>query len=268
MLFTIDSFTDDQYIHFLDIKITPNGTSVYRKSTHTGQYVHLSSFTPWYRKTAWLRALIHRAYKLCSNSEILSIELSEIYKFASWNGFPKRLTKNLLKQFAFTDRCLQTRTNEHCHSNDSEIYKHINSCDEFNLNSNLLLSLPFNEPSLLIETVMENTVIIDKSKHWSILLYKEAFHIHSHRQKATTKKRYSDTTIQRYTELEPELEPEPCINYANYCLQLPRETSSVIIFSGGRAHIPKNISYKVKMRKVIVCKAPLHQMIACPCLID
>ena len=225
--------------------------------THTGQYVHLSSFTPWYRKTAWLRALIHRAYKHCSNSEILSIELSEIYKFASWNGFPKRLTKNL-KQFApnatnnltnnptdllnishlnqsdnipkiwipppfigkrgttfinnctkklrrlikqpvkfatlwnttttnaflgvkditpkplessvvykftcpgcscsyigKTDRCLQTRIKEHCHSNDSEIYKHINSCDEFNLNSNLLLSLPFNEPSLLIETVMK-----------------------------------------------------------------------------------------------------------------
>ena len=76
--------------------------TVYRKSTHTGQYVHLSSFTPWawYRKAAWLRALIHRAYELCSNSEILSIELSEISKFASWNGFPKRLTKNLLKQFA------------------------------------------------------------------------------------------------------------------------------------------------------------------------
>ena len=72
---------------------------------------------------------------------------------------------------------------------------------------------------------------------------------------ATTKKRYSDTTIQRYTEPEPEL--EPCINYANYCLQSPRETS-VIIFSGGRADIPKNISYK----------APLHQMIACPYLID
>ena len=84
---------------------------------------------------------------------------------------------------------------------------------------------------------------------------------------ATTKKRYSDTTIQRYTEPEQEPELEPCINYANYCLQSPRETS-VIIFSGGRAHIPKNISYKVKMRKVIVCKAPLHQMIACPCLID
>ena len=77
-----------------------------------------------------------------------------------------------------TDRCLQTRIKEHCQFDDSEIYKHINSRDEFNLNSNLLLSLPFNEPSLLIETVMENNVIIDKSKHWSILLLKEAFHIH------------------------------------------------------------------------------------------
>ena len=42
---------------FLTIKITPNGTSVYRKSTRTAQYVHLSSFTPWCRKIAWLRHL-------------------------------------------------------------------------------------------------------------------------------------------------------------------------------------------------------------------
>ena len=28
---------------------------------------------------------------------------------------------------------------------------------------------------------MENTVITDKSKHWSILLYKEAFHIYRHK---------------------------------------------------------------------------------------
>ena len=63
---------------------------------------------------------------------------------------------------------------------------------------------------------------------------------------ATTKKRYSDTTIQRYTEPEPEL--EPCINHANYCLQSPRETS-VKIFSGG-AHIPKIFLIKSKCEKL------------------
>ena len=32
-----------------------------------------------------------------------------------------------------------------------------------------------------METLIENTVIIDRPKHWSILLYKEAFHIHRHK---------------------------------------------------------------------------------------
>ena len=44
--FTIDSFTDDQDIHFLDIKITPNGTSVYanlliQDNTYTYLVLHL-----------------------------------------------------------------------------------------------------------------------------------------------------------------------------------------------------------------------------------
>ncbi len=39
-----------------------------------------------------------------------------------------------------------------------------------------------------------------------------------HDSRATSKKRYSDTTIQRYRELELEPEPEPFINYANYCI--------------------------------------------------
>ena len=97
--FTHEIFTNNNDVHFLDIKITPTGTAVYRKSTHTGQYVHLSSFTPWCRKIAWLRALVYRAYKICSNDELLRNELSNITKFASWNGFSKQLTNKLLKSF-------------------------------------------------------------------------------------------------------------------------------------------------------------------------
>ena len=54
--FTIDEFNNND-IHFLDIQIHSSGTSVYRKPTHTGQYQHISSFSPWSRKVAWIRAL-------------------------------------------------------------------------------------------------------------------------------------------------------------------------------------------------------------------
>ena len=65
-----DQFSDDD-IHFLDIQILPNGTTVYRKQTHTGQYQHFSSYAPWSRKIAGIRALIHRAHKICSNDDRL-----------------------------------------------------------------------------------------------------------------------------------------------------------------------------------------------------
>ena len=75
--FTVDKFPDND-IHFLDIQILQNGTTVYRKPTHTGQYQHYSSYTPWSRKISWIRALIHRAHKICSNDEHLKAELSNI----------------------------------------------------------------------------------------------------------------------------------------------------------------------------------------------
>jgi hypothetical protein len=55
--FTVDQFPDND-IHFLDIQILPNGTTVYRKQTHTGQYQHYSSYTPCF----WL---ISRILGMC-----------------------------------------------------------------------------------------------------------------------------------------------------------------------------------------------------------
>ena len=60
--FTFEDFPDNN-VHFLDLKINSSDITIFRKSTHTGQYTHLSSFTPWSRRTAWIRALINRAYK-------------------------------------------------------------------------------------------------------------------------------------------------------------------------------------------------------------
>ena len=96
--FTVDKFPDND-IHFLDIQILQNGTTVYGKPTHTGQYQHYYSYTPWSRKVSWIRALIHRAHKICSNDELLKTELNNITSFMSWNGFSHKLSRKLLTLF-------------------------------------------------------------------------------------------------------------------------------------------------------------------------
>ena len=66
--FTVDTFPDG-LIHFLDIKVSVDGTDIYRKETHTGQCTHFSSFEPFSRKTAWVKSLFHRAFMICSTKE-------------------------------------------------------------------------------------------------------------------------------------------------------------------------------------------------------
>ena len=273
--FTYELFIDNNDVHFLDIKITSTGTTIHRKSTHTGQYVYLSSFTPWCRKIAWLRALVYRAHKICSDSSLLREELKRIAEFASWNGYPRRMVNKLIESFSpktndtansthhhdgpvlptvwihlpyigkkgtlliksctrkisrllkspckfttthdttnsntflslkdrtqkelqssvvykficpgckasyigKTDRCLATRIKEHTYCKDSEIYKHINNCEHF-LHFKTLINLPHTLHNLEMLTlqslILNNCIIIDKSRHWSLLLYKESLHI-------------------------------------------------------------------------------------------
>ena len=54
------------------------------KPTCTGQYQHISSLSPWSRKVAWIRALVHLAYTICHTDDFLKDELQH----SSWNGFP------------------------------------------------------------------------------------------------------------------------------------------------------------------------------------
>ena len=93
----MDTFLDDN-VHFLDIKIDGNKTYVYRKETHAGQYVHFSSFEPWYQKTAWIKCLLERAEKICSNKKLFENQLSKIKSFMSWNGFPKYVGRSIIKK--------------------------------------------------------------------------------------------------------------------------------------------------------------------------
>ena len=51
LTFTIDKF-ENETPHFLILEICPNGLTIFRKNTHTGQYINMDSFTLWKWKTA------------------------------------------------------------------------------------------------------------------------------------------------------------------------------------------------------------------------
>jgi hypothetical protein len=81
-----------------------------------------------------------------------------------------------------TDKCLYTRIKEHAKSDKSEIFNHVHNCDEFqfirtllNFRSNML---DCNYSTSLVDLIYSNCKVIDRSNDWSLLLFKEAFHIH------------------------------------------------------------------------------------------
>ena len=78
-------------INFLDvILIRTNGTlqtTIYRKSTHNGVYLHWNSFAPGTWRRCTLRTILIQAYKICSTKELLQNELKQIEEeFIKING--------------------------------------------------------------------------------------------------------------------------------------------------------------------------------------
>ena len=88
-----------------------------------------------------------------------------------------------------TDHCLITRLKEHARSKESEIYKHINACEHF-VYYRTLFNLPhalFNLDDFTSESIIFNNCrILDKSRHWSLLLFKESLYIHRRDRNLTT----------------------------------------------------------------------------------
>ena len=77
--FAVDKF-DDGAVHYLDLKILKiidNETYVYYKDTHTGQYMHFSSYTLWNIKTTWIKALFNRTTKIFSNQKLLHDQMKK-----------------------------------------------------------------------------------------------------------------------------------------------------------------------------------------------
>ena len=78
--FTINTFPDG-VINFLDIKISVDGTDIYCKDTHTGQYTHFSSFEPFSHKTAWIKSLFDHTFKICSTKKLLYNQIDTVKSY-------------------------------------------------------------------------------------------------------------------------------------------------------------------------------------------
>ena len=117
--FTVDRF-ENELPHFLDIKMSAQGLTVYRKNTHTGQYVYYDSCTPWNYKISWIRSFVTRAKRVCSVN-LLTEKINEIKKFVSWNGLPKSISTSIIK------RALSKSINDyHTDDDDNDIKFYLN----------------------------------------------------------------------------------------------------------------------------------------------
>ena len=95
--FTVDTFPDGN-VHFSDIKVDKNHTDIYYKDTHTGQYTSFHSETPWCLKTAWIKALFHRANKIRSSKQAFQTQINHIKTLMSWNAYPKHVRNSIINR--------------------------------------------------------------------------------------------------------------------------------------------------------------------------
>ena len=79
--FTVDMF-QNKVPHFLDLELSPDRISIFRKDTNAGLYVNFSSFVHWTYHTSWIKTLVTCASRICAPNK-LSSEINIIKRFAS-----------------------------------------------------------------------------------------------------------------------------------------------------------------------------------------
>ena len=86
---------------FLDVLVEGHDseflTSIYRKPTFTGQYLHWNSFNPQKRKINLIGTLVYKAFMICLKSK-LDPELGKIRSLLLENGYPKHTINSAFKQ--------------------------------------------------------------------------------------------------------------------------------------------------------------------------
>ena len=81
LCFTVDMF-QNEVPHFLDLELSPDGFTMFRKDTNTDLYVNFTSFMLWTYGTSCPRSIVIRASCICSTDK-LPTEINIVKGFAS-----------------------------------------------------------------------------------------------------------------------------------------------------------------------------------------
>ena len=114
LTFTVDTFSEG-IVHFLDIIKYWLMVLIFTVKTLIPVNIRIfSSFEPFYRKTAWVKSLYHRAVKICSTKSLLNNQIEIIKSFMSWNGYPKSIQNFLMKKIKtkYSDSSTSVTVNE------------------------------------------------------------------------------------------------------------------------------------------------------------
>ena len=100
--FTLD-IEENECLPFLDVLVSRSAdsvvsTSLYQKDTFSGLMMQYDSFVPISYKKSLVNGLIHRAWKICSSSELFQAELNNIKSLLLSNGFPSKFVNRQIKQ--------------------------------------------------------------------------------------------------------------------------------------------------------------------------
>ena len=114
--FTAETTKADGSIPFLDTLVTPRGdgsleTKVYRKPTHTNQYLQWDSHHAINNKYSIISTLLHRARNICSNKELLEEEQANIQKVLPACKYP-HWAINRMKPKVYAPKTRQNRNNK------------------------------------------------------------------------------------------------------------------------------------------------------------
>ena len=103
--FTSEAEIDNSF-SFLDIKITCHNqqfkTSVYRKATFSGVFMHYESYLDQTYKKSLIDTLLFRCFSICSDYTIFHLEVKNLREILKKNSYPSAMMEQSIRPFLNT----------------------------------------------------------------------------------------------------------------------------------------------------------------------